>query len=416
MNHEVCEGNHFGGKKTGMKTTYSRADRQIYLYCIHRVLSACLFSRGIFMLYLAHKGLNIAQIGIYQMLVQVSMFLLEIPTGYIGDKVGKVKSMQTGTALLFLYCVLMVWLRQPLALMLLGILEGMGYTFVSGSDSALLYDLLKAAGREGEYLPWNAKLQAAESILTGVTISLGAVMLSVSWDAVYQVTAVCLAASWAVLLFLKEPGKARETRDRPAGAWSRLKSTILYPDLVFFAVCIVGFSCFDGLSGSYYNYNQILFEQKEIPVSLIGFFFSAAYLASSGAYLLADLLSRNTAPKTIILRMAAVQGILFAALGAVSSPFVFAALSFACCLIPEVIYILADSIIQEWITSEYRATMLSLVSMLRSLASAVTYSALGAVLNQMEIRGFMFFLAAVTLGSLLGFRVLLWLKHRKACR
>lgn len=403
---------HYSIKMNGKKI-----DREIVLFYLYRIFSSCLFSRGIFMLYLTHKGLDIAQVGLYQMLMQGSMFAFEIPTGYIGDKIGKVKSLQIGALLLTLHCVLMVLFRDPAALILLGVVEGIGYTFVSGSDSALLYELLKTGQKENEYLKLNANLQAVQSILIGVTIWLGAVMISFSWSLVYFMTAVCLAISWALLFAIKEPaGTQEKPSERKNDLRSKIKSTILYPDLLLFVCCIVGFSCFDGISGSYYNYNQIIFERENVPVSLIGFFFSAAYLASSAAYTLATWLAKKTPPKTIILRMMALQGLLFAVLAVVRNSILFVGISFVCCLIPEVVYILADSIIQRYIASEYRATMLSIVSMLRSLITAVTYSVLGSVLNKTDVTGFMCFLALVTFGSLGCFGAVLAYKKKKVCR
>lgn len=366
------------------------------------------------MIYLAHKGLNIAQVGIYQMLVQASIFLLEIPTGYIGDKIGKIKSLQIGTLLLILHCLMIVFFDHPIVLIPLGIIEGAGYTFVSGSDSALLYDLLKTNHKESEYLKINANLQAVQSILTGVTISLGAIMISFSWNSVYYTTAICLIISWTFLLAIEEPNEQGEKKaKREIGILSKMKSIILHPDMIFFVICVIGFSCFDGISGSYYNYNQIIFERKDIPVSIIGFFFSIAYLASSATYIFATYLSKKMSKKTIILHIMALQGLLFAALTIMQNKIVFVVISFICCLIPEVIYIVADSIIQIYIASKYRATILSVVSMLRSLISAITYSVLGGILNKTDINGFMWFLTLVTFGMLFGFRFVLIYKKGK---
>lgn len=393
---------------------HKKADRQLLFFYFYMLLSSCLFSRGIYMIYLTHKGLSVAQVGLYQMLVQLSIFLFEIPTGYISDKAGKIKSLQAGTALLVLHCFVIVWSHQPALLILSGILEGLGYTFLSGSDSALLYELLKQNGREGEYLKLNANLNAAKSLLTGATISLGAILLSHSWDSVYYTTAACLAVAWLCLSPLREPVPQKGPgAGGELGTLSRLKTVILYPHLAVFLLCVLGFSCFDGISGSYYTYNQIIFQRKEIPVSLIGLFFSAAYLASSAAYFLAARLSRVLSKTSIIRGTIALQGGLFVSLAFLQNKLAFAVISFLCCLLPEVVYILADSIIQDNIASEYRATLLSIVSMLRSLVSAVLYFALGGILDRTDVRGFMGFLAFVTFGALCCFWFILLYKNRK---
>lgn len=388
------------------------ANRDIFLFSCYALLTSCIFPRGIFMLYLTHKGLTVAQVGLYQMLVQVSMFLLEIPTGYIGDKVGKTRSLQIGTLLLVLHCILMMVFQHPAALMALGCLEGMGYTFGSGSDGALLYELLKRNHREQDYLRFNARLQSVQSLLMGAAISVGAFLVSWSWDLAYGITALCLGAAWLMLAPLQEPA-ASEAAPTGGGSLSGLKRWILYPNLAVFLLCVVGFSCMDGISGSYYNYNQILFQRRQIPVSLIGIFFSVSYFAASAAYLLAARLSRRTPKRRVIAWMIALQGTLFASLALMRQPVGFVALSFVCCLTPEVVYILADSIIQKYIASDCRATILSIVSMLRSLMSAVIYAVLGEILDRTDVMGFMLFLAVVTFGALGGFLLLLDFHKRR---
>lgn len=390
------------------KLNHTKAKWDIVRFFCYALLMSCLFSRGIFMLYLTHKGLTVAQVGLYQMLVQLSMFLLEVPTGFIGDKLEKIRSLQIGTLLLLLHCVLMMALRQPAALIALGFLEGMGYTFCSGSDDALFYELLKKHHREADYLRLNARLKSAQSILTGATISAGALIVSWSWEAVYGVTALCLGGALWVLTQLQEPAIPKTP---PAsggkGTFSRLRHRILYPSLPVFLLCVVGFSFMDGISGSYYNYNQIIFQQGQIPVALIGIFFSANYFAASAAYLFATWLSRRLSKRIILSCMLALQGVLFAALAFTQQPVLFVAFAFICCLTPEVVYILADSIIQTCIASEYRATILSAVSMLRSLMSAVSYSVLGCILDRTGTTGLMLFLALVSFAALGSFRLIL---------
>lgn len=389
------------------KLNHTKAKWDIARFFCYALLTSCLFSRGVFMLYLTHKGLTVAQVGLYQMLVQFSMFLLEIPTGSVGDRVGKVRSLQIGTLLLLLHCVLMMALQQPAALVALGFLEGMGYTFSSGSDDALFYELLKKHHREQDYLQLNAKLKSAQSILTGATISAGAFIVSWSWEAVYGITALCLGSALLVLTPLREPAISKTL---PAvggkGTFSRLRQRILYPNLTAFLLCVIGFSFMDGISGSYYNYNQIIFQQAQIPVALIGIFFSANYFAAPAAYLFATLLSRWLSKRIILSCMIALQGALFASLAFTRQPVLFVAFAFICCLTPEVVYILADSIIQTYIASEYRATILSAVSMLRSLMSAVSYSVLGGILDRTGTTGFMLFLALVCFAALGCFRLI----------
>ena len=55
------------------KLNHTKAKWDIARFFCYALLTSCLFSRGVFMLYLTHKGLTVAQVGLYQMLVQLSM-------------------------------------------------------------------------------------------------------------------------------------------------------------------------------------------------------------------------------------------------------------------------------------------------------------------------------------------------------
>ena len=387
---------------------YKKSKRSIFLYYIYALLTSCVFSRGIFMLFLAYKGLDVAQIGIYQMLVQISMSVFEIPTGYIGDRIGKIKSLQIGVIILAVYCWMMIVLNHPIALISLGVVEGVGYTFLSGSDSALLYELLKNTRREQDYLKLNARLQSLQSILIGVTIAIGAVIISWSWNAVYGITAICLIGALIALIPISEPTIQCENKDNDSiDRKSKIKSIVSYSNIFVFLICVIGFSCFDGISGSYYNYNQILFQQNNIPVLLIGVFFSASYFLASAAYLFASWLAKIVSKKQVVFLMIMLQGILFLVLAFTRQMIFFVIISAICCFIPEIVYILADSIIQAYIQSKYRATILSVISMFRSLTSAISYSILGAVINRTNTTGFMIFMALSTFGVFCGFKLIL---------
>lgn len=390
-----------------MKYKNKKIDHSKKSFYLYMIMSSCFFSRGIFMLFLSRKGLDFAQIGLYQMLVQLSMFVFEIPTGYIGDKFGKIKSLQIGTFLLLLHCIVLIFTKNQVFLIFSGLIEGIGYTFRSGSNSALLYELLKSNHEEHSYLKINANLQAIQSILMGGSISLGAIMVTYSWNSVYYITAICLSVSLVFLAMVTEPEEtSKYDINRNSDILGKLKGMIRYPHVIVFIIYIIGFSCFDGISGSYYNFNQIIFSEREISVSLIGIFFSITYLANSIAYSLAGYISKWMSSKKIIAIVLILQGILFIGLAFVNNKSAFIILSFCCCLIPEIVYILADSIIQVHITSSYRATILSIVSMISSLVSALAYSLIGVIMNSTDVNSFMLILGTIILGIFCCFEVL----------
>ena len=98
-----------------------------------------------------HIGLSLTRILFLQGILSVVMVLMEYPSGYISDRIGYRVSL-TLSALLGM----IGWGIYTLAttfshVMAAEILLGISLAFISGSDSALLYETLKQNGAEQEY-------------------------------------------------------------------------------------------------------------------------------------------------------------------------------------------------------------------------------------------------------------------------
>lgn len=85
---------------------------------------------------------------ILQSILLGSALLLEIPTGMLGDRIGKKRSIVLGVG-----CALLAWIPWFLAtdvwtFSIAFVLLGASQAFISGSDQALLYELLASKGRQ----------------------------------------------------------------------------------------------------------------------------------------------------------------------------------------------------------------------------------------------------------------------------
>ena len=79
----------------------NRSSRAYFLYYI---ASQAVFDRGIFILFLLSQGFSDVEIGLLQSILFASAFILEIPTGLLGDKYGRKKSVITGLLVYIGYC------------------------------------------------------------------------------------------------------------------------------------------------------------------------------------------------------------------------------------------------------------------------------------------------------------------------
>src|SRR5213593_4445054 len=104
----------------------------------------------IWVIFLQRKGLGLTQIGLLESVAWLITAALEVPTGAIADRWGRKASIAIGT---FLYAVAMFLILADAlspAFLLGYALWNSSMAFVSGADSALLYDSLKADGRAGD--------------------------------------------------------------------------------------------------------------------------------------------------------------------------------------------------------------------------------------------------------------------------
>jgi MFS family permease len=168
--------------------------------------------------------LSYTQIFLLQAWFMLLNFLLEVPTGAVADRFGRKASITAG-CLLMAVATLVYGSVPRLAVFVLGeALFAAALTLVSGADEALVYDTLKALGREGEATRVVARLEAVKltGIFAGALLgSLVAARLGVRAPMLLQ--AIPMALSGVVALRLTEPPRGATAAPR-VGGYLRLVS------------------------------------------------------------------------------------------------------------------------------------------------------------------------------------------------
>lgn len=394
-----------------MKKMKNGAKNKIY-YSLYAFISSFALTRGIFLLYLAYRGLSASEIAVYSIMLNAMTALCEVPTGILGDKIGTRNSVMSGCILLALHAVIMANTRNHIILIVMGGMEGIAYTFVSGSDSALLYEILEERDEQKDYLSINSKLLALQSVTMGIMIFAGGVLARYSWELVYYIQASAMFTAMLMLSKITNQRKADSARKadpiRKADAAGnegyrqksadRWKSFIKYNPRIVFVIFVLGFSICDGVFCGYYNMNQLVFSKVGISIAVIGTFFSASYFINSAAYILVDFILRKINRKQIFIYGLLVQSVILFILVFVTDKGVFLVISIIACFIPEIIFAVADSIVQDYIISEYRATMLSIVSMVRTGVTAICYGGMGVMFDRVPVRAFLLGINLLVIG------------------
>jgi len=99
-------------------------------------------------LYQQSRGLSLLQINSIWSIIVGTIFLAEVPTGVIADKIGRKKSVVIALFLQFLGEFFYLFANNYFSFVLIAILAGIGYSFLSGANEALVYDSLPKDDRE----------------------------------------------------------------------------------------------------------------------------------------------------------------------------------------------------------------------------------------------------------------------------
>jgi MFS family permease len=124
-------------------------------------------------LYFRRHGMSEAQYGEIVGAYYVAMFLAEVPTGMLADRIGPKAMMVAGPLLLAGgFLSLLAWPEYP-GFVLAEVLLGFAHAVLSGPPATLLYETLQRAGQEHRFLREESRLSALRMLGTGVAFLLG---------------------------------------------------------------------------------------------------------------------------------------------------------------------------------------------------------------------------------------------------
>lgn len=125
--------------------------KNIKIYSGYRFFTNMLIIGPILVPFMLFKGLSYSQIMLLQSISAISVFLFEVPTGAIADKFSRKLSLAISGILCGIGLLIYIIFKSFYIFAIAEIVFGMGMTFSSGADSAILYESLVKLDRKKEY-------------------------------------------------------------------------------------------------------------------------------------------------------------------------------------------------------------------------------------------------------------------------
>ncbi len=158
------------------------------------------------------NDLDMQQVMILQAVYSVSIVALEIPSGYFADVIGRRRTLILGAVLGTAgYCIYS-FSYGFVGFLLAELVLGFGQSFISGADSALLYDSLLDIKKEKEYIKYEGRMVSYGNIAEASAGIAGGFIALISLRAnFYAQGVVTLLAVFSALL-LVEPEHHRRLK------------------------------------------------------------------------------------------------------------------------------------------------------------------------------------------------------------
>ncbi|ELZ30186.1 MFS transporter [Halorubrum distributum] len=225
----------------------------ILKYYAYKATKAVEFYRPIMYLFFLAQDISFTQIAVLEALYNLTTLFGEIPTGYVGDRVGRRNSLLIGTGLISLTLLGIGLSSSFLQLAVLYVCWSLGYNFRSGSEDAWLYDTLTDDLSEDEFARVRGRGESAALAVGAVAAILGGYLGSVDLSYPWFVAAGVTSLGVPVLLTLDEAETYRQTDTgdlslrRTVGivkdvlSRRRLRSFLLYYYVLYAAVTYLVF-------------------------------------------------------------------------------------------------------------------------------------------------------------------------------
>jgi hypothetical protein len=134
-----------------MTTQNARFERNLTVLMISKILYSCLFLNSIFILFFLNRGLTSAEFFQAQACMALSIVFFEVPANYLNDRWKYKWGHLIGSFLLVTAHILLALTEGFFFACLFYAVLGVGFCFIRGSFGALLYGTLLILGREKEH-------------------------------------------------------------------------------------------------------------------------------------------------------------------------------------------------------------------------------------------------------------------------
>lgn len=327
------------------------------------------------------RGLSLSQAALIDVTFFIAAALAELPTGIVADRFGRKTSMTIGASLIT--ASLIGWTFAPTLLLTIiaYVVMGVGMTFLSGAEDAFFYETVRASGREDDY----PRLLGQVSATFPGALALGSVasgfLAAINLLLPFALAGFVLLAALGIVLTLREPDSKQSQHEqvRPSLrvvleqslATLRERPTLRFSMVYLAVVPLASF-----MIESVFVQPQAL--ALGVPLAGIGIIVMAIqFAAMAGSAWSARLTAHLGEGRALSIAPIVICSslLLLAAMQVMPALLLIGVMGF----VTAVVHPILVGRMQQELSDESRATMLSMQSLTLTMVAAISQPTLGAV-------------------------------------
>jgi MFS family permease len=328
----------------------------------------------IVVLFYQENGLTMSQIFILKSIYSIAMVATELPSGYLADVWGCRRTLLFGAVLGTIGIVIYSFSSDFASFAIAEVILGVGFSFISGADSALLYDSLKAENREEEYIKYEGRITSAGNFAEALAGIAGGLLATFSLRTPYYFQIVVAAIAIPAAFFLKEPQHIQERiKLTMKEILSIVKLTYQQKEMRH-AIMISSFT--GAATLTYAWFVQPYFQKAGVPVSVFGILWTLLNLSAGIFSMYSYRIERVLGNKKSLLFI-----VIFISMGFILTSLEVSlagiAILFGFYMVRGIATPILKDQIDQYTDSKVRATILSV----RNLEIRIIFAAIGPVLG-----------------------------------
>ena len=332
---------------------------------------------SLWVIYLQMQGLNLVEIGLCESIFHVASFVFEVPSGVLADRFSYRFSLFWGRIASIVSAILILVAHSFWLFALSFVLSALSYNLQSGTIDALMYDSLVAPQQTKRFPNVISNLNVVIEFSQTAGVVIAGFLVHWHFELTYVAAILIGIFGLITVLLMKEPTVPKSI-DLPKQtvksiivmAYRTLKNNQQLRGLMIFQ------AVFDGICTSYYFYFQSLMETHHFS----GFMISLLMVISAGMNIVGIKLTpwiqkRLAKPALVSGVSATLVGLLLLTwinwIPTLTVLFLFSQ------LLASLIEPIFSSYYNEMITSQQRATLLSVASVLFSASMIFLFPLMG---------------------------------------